>query len=959
MQVCRQCSRVNPPEAAYCYHDGALLAGHRAAANPGARPFVSPFVFPSGLSCRNFDQLATACQQNWQHALDLLQQGFLASFFGGLGRVDLAQAAQEALRLPDADRGLDHVLSKLPTQVLEPPTLKVEPSDVNLGMLPMGTQRALQIQISNVGMRLLYGSVVSDSKWLAFGEGLGSAQKIFQCGAEITIGVRVHGQHLRAGAKQIEGRLIVESNGGTAVVRVRAEVPPIPFAEGVLAGAISPRQIAEKAKARPNDAAPLFESAAVADWFTRNGWTYPVQGPSASGLGAIQQFFEALGLVRAPKLEISAPAISLRGEVGQQLQASIEVSSPERRPVYAHAMCDQPWLDIGRVKLSGRYATIPILVPHVPDRPGETLRGNVHVTGNGQQRFVVPLSLTVEESNPFANLASATPPIPVAEVLTVTQALPTESLPIATSLPIVRPLSAPELPPVAALPPVAVAMPIGPAMQELVPVETVASLAPRATLAAPATVKILPTATVQLSGAETLPAAPLAPGNSTSAASGSATTSIPDLAAPPGTLPWPSAAVPWRHLVPLALLALCLAGIMARDWLSKPPEVVADVPVNRQPRLMVYFDFSADREEVRKKKLAQTMSFGVVAVDPQNPKNPKRLTFHTRGLSNNAVVRIDGNDRVFGRLGGEWYERPADEGKWGKRATYRFYEQILVTQTVDVVAGEPVEVGEGRLERFYDTCQVRYTIRNAGAKSHVVGLRFLLDTYIGGNDAAPYTIPGLPGMIDIGSQDLRPPVPLPDFIQALENPSLQDPGLVAYLNPKIGGQVEPPSRISLTRPPGSEYFQWEVPVVNIRGPRQLPDSAIVMYWDEAELRPGQIREAGFAYGLGNLASKTGRIALTVGGSFAAGGELSVVALVSDPGAKETLTLKLPRGLSLIQGQATQAVPGRLIGAGNQPRPSPVTWRIRADTDGTFSISVESSKGYGQSKILRIKPATVF
>src|SRR5262249_58358543 len=101
----------------YCYWDGALLAGHAADGAripPGVRPFPSQFVFPSGLACRNFDQLATACMQNWQESINLLKQGFLASFLGAIGRADLALAAQEAARFPDQDRGLDQLLAKLP-----------------------------------------------------------------------------------------------------------------------------------------------------------------------------------------------------------------------------------------------------------------------------------------------------------------------------------------------------------------------------------------------------------------------------------------------------------------------------------------------------------------------------------------------------------------------------------------------------------------------------------------------------------------------------------------------------------------------------------------------------------------------------------------------------------------------------------------------------------------------------
>src|SRR5207237_596070 len=152
----------------YCYNDGAALAG-RAGGGPihaGSASFPTPFVFPNGQACRNFDQLAMTCQQSWPAALDLLKQGFLASFFGGLGRVDLALAAQEAAKFPDPDRGLDQLLGKLPTEVIEAPKLQAEPSEINLGQLPVGTDRTIELHLSNRGMRLLYGSVASDSKWL-------------------------------------------------------------------------------------------------------------------------------------------------------------------------------------------------------------------------------------------------------------------------------------------------------------------------------------------------------------------------------------------------------------------------------------------------------------------------------------------------------------------------------------------------------------------------------------------------------------------------------------------------------------------------------------------------------------------------------------------------------------------------------------------------------------------------
>src|SRR5262245_57213852 len=123
-------------------------------------------------------------------------------------------------------------------------------------------------------------------------------------------------------------------------------------------------------------------------------------------MGAVQQFFEALGLTKAPKVEVTTHSLNLRGAPGASLHATIDVKTPEKRPVYAHASCDQAWVDASRTKLNGRFATINVAIKSVPNRPGETLRAKIHVTGNGNQRFIVPLTLVIDGVNPFANLDS-------------------------------------------------------------------------------------------------------------------------------------------------------------------------------------------------------------------------------------------------------------------------------------------------------------------------------------------------------------------------------------------------------------------------------------------------------------------------------------------------------------------------------------------------------------------------
>ena len=155
-QTCPKCRRANPGEAMYCYFDGMVLGnGHAATGpvNPATQAFPMPFVFPTGQSCHNFDQLALACLNNWPTTRDLVKQGVLRSFFGGLGRADLAMAADEAARYPDKDRGLAQLLTKLPTQAVSKPKLAVKPMQIALGVVPVGQDRHAGIAAEQSGAR--------------------------------------------------------------------------------------------------------------------------------------------------------------------------------------------------------------------------------------------------------------------------------------------------------------------------------------------------------------------------------------------------------------------------------------------------------------------------------------------------------------------------------------------------------------------------------------------------------------------------------------------------------------------------------------------------------------------------------------------------------------------------------------------------------------------------------------
>jgi hypothetical protein len=1035
---CPACFRLNPAGARYCWYDGVALPGSQSASPiaVGSRPFLTPFVFPSGRSCNTFDEWTRGCEAEWNEARSMLAKGFFEGFLAALGRADLAQAAQQCALLADPDEGLDEFLARLPGQ-RTPPALAVEPREINLGTLGRHESRSFPLNIENTGMGLLAGAARSDVPWLVLGEAPGTAEKHFQCRQDLTLPVQVRGAALRAGNKPQEGRIVVEAGHSALPVIVRVLVPVIPFAEGILAGATTPRQLAEKARAHPRKAAALFESKAVPRWYESNGWTYPVQGPAASGMAAVQQYFEALGLTRPPRVTISQTSVELVGAPGGNVEHFLFVETAENRPVYARAVSETDWLEIARVKVHGASARIHLRVPRVPPRPGERLRGRVVVTSNGNQRFVVEVGLLVQGTT-----AAAREPPPVRRAgMAAVEAV--TAPPVEAPVPLVAARPVPE-PPVAAAPrveaapaPLVRSSHVPPPVRR--PAAVVAAPAPQIEVAPPPPVAAAPGSpvvppTVRIDPvplsvdepprvhaevvqsrdrAEAVVVAPLPDGRGSEnlfqkvgvrEGEASAEPAYPTRQEPhpPGLAPVSIDDVqgPGRrgfllHVVPLLLIFLVIGGTVLHDLLLPAQGGDGDddfALIDPTPLVELHFH---DGDSPDFQIEPRTMSFGLEILPSR-----KRLMFERLGRTNNVCIRVDGADFLFGHRGAiflrggttakqmpgvaRWLEMRGSLGrdrKGRKRDGVRSVFQIdgpdperrlnvEVMQTVEVVPGEQ----SGRL----DTCLVRYTLRNRDDAPHDVGIRFLLDTYIGDNDGVPFTIPGQPGLCSTRRRFDRPE-DVPDYIQALEKDDLRSPGTVAHLQFRVKEALEPPSRVLLGGYPDGPlrqldhpeaagwYTGWEVPFVTIRElvngrdqlvnpPREpVPDSAVTLYWDVHRLEPGGRREVGFSYGLGEVASGegAGKLLLTVGGRTVKGGEFTLTALRASPEEGERLSLRLPSSGVELLSPATQEVPEVSLGAA-RPQ-STVTWRLRANRTGKFALVVESDRGVRQKQTVRIHP----
>ena len=915
------------------------LNGTRGAAKGGSIDFStwtfpSPFVFPDGETCRNFIQLALACNRDLKVSTEILQQGFLESFFASLGRLDLALAAKVAARLPDLQRGLSELLGKLPGSPLAPAHLHVEPAQKNFGVIQVGEDRSFELILTNKGDLLVCGKVLIDGcPWLALGDA-GTTEKLFQFTRQSNLPVHIRGKWLRAFGDPLKAEIVVESNGGNCTIPIQVSVPVKPFPEGVLSGVRTPRHLAEKAKANVSAAAALIESGAVARWYESNGWIYPVQGPSASGLAAVQQLFEALGLVRSPKVDLSELAVTLRGNPGERLEYPLTVQTQEKRAAVAHGVSNQPWLTIGRTIFRGQTALVPLLVEAVPDDPGQTLTANVKVIGNGNQRFDVRVTLGINgqavSRPPVMGNLRGPPPLSL---------LPSPPVPFGAS--------APQFPSVSFSPPEA-----PPSPMISVPPTPMVSVAPP------------PVIQEQGQGFADLIPARTEPPTRTPRASG----------LPRGRLLF--------RLLPVSIVVVGLLSAMSRDLIFHEP---TDVPLPEvdyaNPRLGVRFHDAILPDDFVS---SPSMRFGLGLPDPSDPKKFKtKLIFDEHGRTCNVVVRVDRTiDYLWGVEQGAWrgpIYQPLGKDQEGRQliGAKAIWARsgppfITVTQYVEIVPGGLSPDGRKRL---LDTCLIYYDITNEDGIAHQVGLRFLLDTFIGTNDAVPFTIAGSKDLCDT-MKTFDKAEDVPDFISALERQDLKNPGTVAHLSLKYGAPLEAPTRVTLGAWPASKLrnepggaaalmqnTRWDVPVLPMALAKDNGnpngDSAVTLYWDDKEIPPTQTRTVGLAYGLGNITGEKGegQLGLTAGGSVEAGKEFTLTAYVKNPAPGTTITLTLPRNLQLVSGNEKEVVPP--IPAGASSPYSPVSWRVKATKSGIVPVRVSLSTGPTLLHRLPIRKAGVF
>lgn len=394
MQFCPRCQRLNPREAVYCYFDGVVLDQRMPGVVSPSR-MLQEFVFSSGRRCKTFDDLVQGCQYEWEDARHLLRKGDFARYFAQIGRHDLARVAQENQSLPDPDIALHTFLGQLPANQIQGPRLDLNPRRLMLGGVRPGEQRNISLTILNQGKGLLQGKVtVSEGgQWLKIAEDGNAAECDLKTAKSQQIRLHVDARGLTA-PQTYSGKLTVITNGGISEVAVRLDVGSVPFAQAPFQGAASPRQIAERMRANPKQAVPLLENGDIAQWFQVNGWTYPVSGPPARGVAAVQQFFEGMGLSKPPTLQLSETEMHFFCTQPEVVSSRVTLRTAAKKWVYAQADSDKPWLRVTTPSVSGaQQAHIAFEIDSTLMEADGLHLGTVYLTANAGQKLAVRIQV--------------------------------------------------------------------------------------------------------------------------------------------------------------------------------------------------------------------------------------------------------------------------------------------------------------------------------------------------------------------------------------------------------------------------------------------------------------------------------------------------------------------------------------------------------------------------------------
>ena len=191
-----------------------------------------------------------------------------------------------------------------------------------------------------------------------------------------------------------------------------------------------------------------------------------------------------------------------------------------------------------------------------------------------------------------------------------------------------------------------------------------------------------------------------------------------------------------------------------------------------------------------------------------------------------SITTVYVNDRgyKFGR----------DPGFFTSRMMKRGDVIIAVWNVANIDVTQIIKIVKGPTTGRMDTVEIQYNVVNKGGRNNRVGLRIMLDTYLGRKDGVAFKTPKIEEITEeialTGNQ-------VPDYWYSFDD--LKEPTIKAQGSLKISG-FPVPDKIVFSSWDRFNKYLWDL---NIRSGRTFKrasgvfDSAVAVYWDTKDLAP--------------------------------------------------------------------------------------------------------------------------
>ncbi len=295
--------------------------------------------------------------------------------------------------------------------------------------------------------------------------------------------------------------------------------------------------------------------------------------------------------------------------------------------------------------------------------------------------------------------------------------------------------------------------------------------------------------------------------------------------------------------------------------------------------------------------------------DPSRDNDDNLPLIYGRPKPWTSYTTIAINNTNFG-FGTQTIKRAGKKARYGQVVSKEILDDgiVMKSQLDDVYVTQSLLFFRNPFTNVKDSVLIEYHIFNNSNQAKNIGLRVMMDTMLGKNDAAPFRI----GDEAIVSERAFEGSDIVDFWQSFD--SLATPNIIAQgvLRYSPAG-LTPPDQLILMNWGTLADQPYKVPISEgrsfIRDGETEPDTALALLWDQQQLGPKKSRIYRTVMGMGGISLAPGDLALGLSAptelAITDPNEYLIIAYISNTGGfsanDSVATIQLPNGLEMIQG----------------------------------------------------------